>query len=214
MSDLLHDVDEMMRAERLRNLWLQYGNYIIGGVLAVIIAVAAQQGYQSWAHARAEKTGAALIDALKSADPAVGLEKMAQGSGPNAAAMARILRAQTLTSQKNTAAAVADLLSVRNDARAHRDLRDLATLLWVRVQAESKEAKLEDLKAALRPLMADEGRPFAWAARLDLAVLTAHGGDLKGAVDLLAPMRDHPALPATQTERARALYDLYAAGQE
>lgn len=209
MSDLLHDVDEMMRAERLRTLWNDYGNYAIGAVLALVLGVAANQGYQAWQLSQAERTGNALYTALQSADPAAALENMGAKSHGNAGAMAQILLAQKWIEQKKSAQAASLLLAVRNNAGLHRDLRSLGTLLWARAVSADPAVKFDDIKNALTPLMTDEGLPFAWAARLDLAAATAAQHDYKGAIDLLAPMLHNMALPEPQAERARSLNDLY-----
>lgn len=207
MSDLLHDVDEMMRQERLMNIWNRHGNAIIGGILALILAVGLNQGYQTWFKMHAEKQTATLLAAQNSADDLV---KLADGKSGNAAVMARIMAAQKRLEAKKKDEAAALYLAARNDAGADKDLRDLATLLWGRSVMTDDKVKPEDIRAAFEPLMRDEGQPFYWAARLEAAVIAAdRQNDLQGAIDLLDPMLNHPALPFTQSERARALVNVY-----
>lgn len=211
MADLLKDVDDMMRQERLMGLWATYGNYIIGGVLALILGVALNQGVQSWSHARAASDTALLQTALQDSAPAAALAKLAadQGGG-NTAARALILSAARDVQAGDTKSAQEKLLTARNDASAAKDLRDLATLQWVRLSMSDKDADAPALQAALKPLMADEGLPFAWAARLEAAVIA---GDLQNdpqmAVQMLTPMVDHIGLPASMAERAAALISVY-----
>ena len=210
MSELLRDVDEMMRQERLKQIWEAYGNYIIGGVLALILAVALHQGYQSWSTSKARANTAALQQALEAKDVAPALAAYADARGGNAAAVANLLRAEQLMMADKVDDARAVLLAVRNDARAHIDLRELATLNWVRLSASAKDADATALLNALAPLMRDDGQPFAWSARVEAAVIQAHlNKNYQAAIDLLAPMVNNPGLPYTQAERAEALSQLY-----
>lgn len=210
MSDLLRDVDEMMRQERLMEIWRTWGNYIIGGILAVILAVALDQAYDALKKSGAEKNTAALQVALNDADPVKALSSYADKSGGNKAAVARLLAAQKMLDGKQENEAEALFLAVRNDASVHTDLRELATLGWARIQAGKPDAKADELIAALSPLMRDDGRPFAWSARLEMAVITANlKQDPKGALDILQPMLDTKALPYTQSDRAQALASVY-----
>lgn len=212
MSDLMRDVDEMMRQERLMNIWHRHGNTIIGSILAVILAVAIGQGYQAWFRSQAESNMRVLSAAQD--DPAA-LAQIATGNGKdNLAVMAAMLAAQKLSTQGKGGEAAALYAQARNRSGADKDLRDLATLMWVRV-ASGDPAILQDktadeVLAMLAPLMADDGLPFAWAARLESAVVTANlKQDRQGAIDLLTPMLVHPALPSSMRDRAQALADLY-----
>ncbi|MCD8562794.1 MAG: hypothetical protein LRY54_01755 [Alphaproteobacteria bacterium] len=48
MTDLLQEVDDMMRQEKLAKLWREHGNFIIGVILAIILATALVSAYKSW----------------------------------------------------------------------------------------------------------------------------------------------------------------------
>jgi len=45
MSDIFQEVEEDVRRERYEQLWHQYGNYIIGAAVALVLGVG---GYQAW----------------------------------------------------------------------------------------------------------------------------------------------------------------------
>ncbi len=210
-QDLLQDVDNMVRQERLLAIWQQYGNYIVGAVVAVIAAVALYQGQQAWHQASARANTAALLQAADGPQAATALAVLATEKNGNTGAIARLLAAATLLEKGDREGAAALYLATRNDARVNKDLRDLATLNWVRLVMDRNDQKPADLLSALSPLMAQEALPFAWAARLESAVIKARlMGDIPGATALLAPMLNNPALPYTQAERARALQQVYA----
>ncbi len=207
MSDILREVDDLMRQERLMTLWRRHGNTLIAGIIAVILAVAVSQAYQAWTRAAAEKNTGKLLAVL---DDPTALTDLGQAKDGNAAVLARILAAQKWMAEGKRDLGIPLLLAARNDARANKDLRDLATLIWVRVVADDPAIKPADLRAALQPLMRDDGAPFAFAARLEAAVIAAERTqDFTAAQELLAPMLNNQALPFTQSERARALSQAY-----
>lgn len=210
MSDLLKDVDEMMRQEKLAQIWSRYGNYIIGGVLTLIVAVALESGYQAWFKGTSEHQTTALM-AVLAKDDIPAMEKfVGEYKGKNVGALAAILAAQKHMEAKDTQKAAAILLDIRNNAGISKDLRDFATLIWVRLQVDNQTYPVNDLRAALKPLMRDDGAPFIWLATLEDAALMAHrGDDVAGAIKLLTPLVNNPAIPFTLSDRARAMMEVY-----
>ncbi len=210
MSDLLHDVDDMMRQEKLARIWANYGNYIIGAVLAIILAVALNAAYQSWFQARSERDTAALMSAIAADDRSAMTALINKQLGKNSGAMAGILVAQQQIEAGDRVAASATLLTLRNDAKIASDFRDLATLLWVRLNATDRSHASTDLRAALKPVMHDDSRPFAFLAKIEDAAIMAHRDrDYKGAIAALTSIANNPGLPYTLSDRARAMINVY-----
>lgn len=210
MSDLLKDVDEMVRQERLLAVWNTYGNYIIGAVLALIVAVALNQGYQAWFNSNAREHTRAILQATDAKDASTVLQTIGQDQGGTTGAMALILSAQELAKNGEANDAAAVLLQARNDARADKDVRDLATLLWVRMVAGDAAQDAGALQSALAPLMRDDNQPYAWAARIESAAIAAERqNDPARAIEILAPMLNNPGLPYTQADRAKAMVQVY-----
>jgi hypothetical protein len=210
MSDLMKDVDDMVRQERLMAVWNTYGNYMIGAVLALIVAVALNQGYQAWFNANARAHTRVILQATDGKDPGPALQTVAQDLTGTSAATAYILAAQDFQKNGKTAEAVAAVLAARNDARADKDIRDLATLLWVRMVAGDDAQDVGALQSALAPLMRDDNQPYAWAARIESAALAAdRQDDPARAIEILTPMLNNPGLPYTQADRAKAMVQVY-----
>lgn len=210
MSELLRDVDEMVRQERLMQIWRQYGNQMIGGFLAVLLTIGLYQGYGVWRDARNQAATAAIQSALTSDKPVDALAQYAAKTGGNSAAVARLIAAAKALAAKNDDEARALLLATRNDSSAAVDLRDLATLIWVRLNADT-DMDADALLNALKPLMRTDSLPWSWQARLEAAVITANRkNDPAAALELLKPMRGNAGLPYTQSERAEALAQVYS----
>ena len=74
MSDdsLFREVDEEVRAERFQKLWKQYGAYVAGAAIGVVLAVAGINGWQYW------KTKQAVADPILSASPGPVLHSFGQ----------------------------------------------------------------------------------------------------------------------------------------
>lgn len=210
MSDLMRDVDEMMRQEKLNSLWKQWGNWLIGGVLALILVVGAYQVYQSWYRTKAEGNTEGLYAAMKDKNAAEKLRDFTEHKEGNVAALSRFLEASKLVTDGKSDQAIEMLAQTRNDASVSKDLRDMATLQWVRLSAGKPGANADALLAALSPLAQDDAQPTAWQARIEAAAITA---DLKKdpntAITQLEGIVAHPALPETQKERAQALINVY-----
>ena len=67
MSDIFHEVDEELRAERAKRLLLRYGGWLIAAALAVIAATGAYE-YRQWRQRQAdEKLAAIYLEAMHAA---------------------------------------------------------------------------------------------------------------------------------------------------
>jgi hypothetical protein len=213
MSDLLKDVDDMMRQERLRTIWLQYGNYIIGAILTLILVVALNAGYQAWFKATSERHTAAFMATLNQDDAAAFERFGKEYAGKNIGALASIMAAQKQFTI-NPKQSIDILLTVRNDSRVTPDLRNFATLMWGRAVANDPNHKAVDIREALKPLMRDINEPFYALAVLESASIMAHReGNRIGAIELLKPIATNAALPHTLSARARAMMDVYRVNQ-
>ncbi len=54
MSDIIREVDEELRRERLANIWKKYGGLIVFAVFLVVTATAGWRGYEYYAERQAE----------------------------------------------------------------------------------------------------------------------------------------------------------------
>jgi hypothetical protein len=65
---LIREVDEELRRDRMRKLWRQTGPWVIAAAVAVVLAVAAYEGWQWWTKTQAAKSSDQFYAAVKIAD--------------------------------------------------------------------------------------------------------------------------------------------------
>lgn len=210
MTDLLQEVDDMMRRERMEKLWNEHGNFIIGAVVTIILATAIFSGLKSWnSHVRMTQTQI-LMNALENDNFAANASEIASTLRPGLKAITLLNAAGAKLSDKKPEEALALLKSVAEDGGTPDDLRGLAVVMQARlVKPEEHKAVLE----ALTEIYKSSSNPWRFHAALEAAVLKAGGEDYKTAREILATILDSTdsdaQLPPGLLDRARALDHVY-----
>ena len=62
-EDIFRQVQEDLRREQLKAYWDKFGVFIIGGAMAIIIAVAGYKGWNAWSDRQAGTAGAQFVEA-------------------------------------------------------------------------------------------------------------------------------------------------------
>lgn len=202
---LLKEIDEELRHERFAKLWRAYGNWMIGAVLAVVVAVAGHQGWKTYQASRNEQAAARYADAVKLAaeSNAQGAEKAfaeIAASAPSGYAMLARFREAALAAKQGDAARAADLYRrLAADGTLDRAYRDLASLLAAFAVADSAEPKA--LRAEIAGLSQPDS-PWRFLARELSALLSLRAGERETARDEFRRLAEDPAAPATVKARA------------
>ena len=212
VSDIFQEVDEALREDRAKEWWRRWGTSVIGGAVAIVVAVAAYNGwnwYQANQRAQAgDAFGAALaLVATDKPGAIAALDKIAaQGVAPYAEqARLRIARLKAEAGDKDGASAAwRAAVAGAGDA----DGRELAILL--KAMQEFDSAKPEDLATELQPLLGKD-RPWRPMALELLAAVALKQKDEPKAKALLSELRDESA--ASQALRERAAELLSALGE-
>ncbi len=177
---LFREVQEDLREEQLAKFWKSWGNWIIGGAVGIVVAVAGVQGWQSYDSGRrsaeAERLTAALQLAGERQTEAAqrSLAAMVDDSVGSYAMLASFQLARLQSREGNRAAAAATLRDLAADA-SHPDIyRDLATLLSV--LNEMDDGDPASLTLRLAPLTQGTN-PWRFSARELTAALALRSGD-------------------------------------
>ncbi|MBI4030073.1 MAG: hypothetical protein HY370_00180 [Proteobacteria bacterium] len=223
-NELIHDVEETLKQERIEKIWKEYGPYIIGGVVLAVLLTAILSGWRSYNDSVNRTQTAQFIEALESEAPAASLEKTAGGMRAGHRALAWMSEAGVLLQAGKEEEAMAVYKKAAADKNLPPLFHDLAVLMAVRMEwAKSMDAKENPGAQAylerLQPMIRDENSPWTWHARVQAAIIAAQGTEdyMLAHTHLAAVQRAGNNIPPSLFERARALdrvYSIRAAAQE
>ena len=206
----IREVDEQMRQDRAQELWSKYGNFVIAGAVAIVLATA---GYRAWEY-YTDKQLAGYGDRFMSAielsgqgqhDEAVSaLEALAADGGGSYPKLARLRIAAERAASGDKAEALKAYDAVAGDGSALPVLREIARLqaglLAVDLEGFSEvENRLSDLAAA--------GNPLRHSAREALAVAALKAGEDQKALEWLTRIVEDSEAAGGVQNRARLLLD-------
>lgn len=195
---LFREIDEDLRADRMRALWRRFGPYVIGAAVAVVVLVALNEGWDWWQKTNAARSSDALyvaLDAAEQGDVAAAREAVAtveaEGSGKYPV-LGRFAEASYLAQQGDRAGSVAiyDTLSGSLDELR---LRELALVLAAFNLVDSGD--VDGIETRIGGLIAS-GSPFAAVGREALGLAQYKAGDVNAAMQTFLAIQDDAASSA------------------
>ena len=215
MPDIFDEVAEDLRHDQAVKLAKSYGFWLLGACAAVLLGVAAQQGwqdYQARQEAKAAQQFLALASTLDQASGPLPAGQATQGAkalnefaatAPEGYKTLANLRAAGLYADAGQPAQAAALWTgVAQDTSADPLLRDLATLLWA--QHALGVAPDADVLARLQPLALDGNAYHALAREMQGLVYLRQGNDAQAKV-LFTQIANDPGATDNLRNRASAL---------
>lgn len=208
-EEFIREVDEDLRRDQLKKLWLRYGAVPIG--LAVLV-VAGTVGKVVWDHWRQQERAAEALrfaaaeDALtaaRDAEAAAQFAALAADGKTGFVALARLKEAEAKLALKDQPGAIAALDDL--GAATTPDgpiLRELGTLLAAQRQLDTADPA--ELAHMLEPLAAGDA-PWRHQAQELLALLAIRTGELDKARQILTELSKEVGVPSSQQSRAGEL---------
>ncbi len=95
MSELLREIQEDIQREKWLVLWQRFGRTIIGMSVAVVVGVAAAQGWNAYKHANSEAYTTKILEAVRTPDAKAFAGVAKETTGVHAG-IARLIEAQLL----------------------------------------------------------------------------------------------------------------------
>lgn len=175
---LLQEVDEAVRKDRLDTIMQRYGRWIIGGVLAALLAFG---GYLFWSHrqdaARGEQAEEliAAFEKLGTNQPRAAtaeLQKIATEGDPAYRAVAQMQEANIKAQAGDLKAAAALMAKVAADTKLDQALRDLALIRQTAFEYDT--LKPETVIARMKPMIDAKDPASSWFASAAELSATAH----------------------------------------
>ncbi len=211
-NDLIHEVEESIKQERIEKIWKEYGSYIIGAAILAVLITVLFTGWKSWNTKINVSQTAAMIQALEQDDKAAALDQVIPGMRPNHRSLSRLTAAGLLAQDGRQDEALAHYKAAAADRDAQPIFRDLAQLMAVRLEwAMAKpNANPQALLAALEPVWKNNDSPWRFHAHEQAALILAHAqNDYVNARAHLAKITEAKDAIASLQERARNLDHLY-----
>ncbi len=209
MSDLLAEVDEAIRQEKLEKFWHENKTFIIAFIALTILSTAVMSAYRSWdASTKTKQTTQILALQNDENYPANIIEAELD--------MRASLRGITLLSAAGTAMQKnnredAQKLYARliEDTKIPDEFRHLGILMDTRLKMDNDDANEEELLSALSPVLKGKS---TWKphALIDAALLESETNQ-QAALDKLNEIADTADLPPSLYERAEKLHHVISA---
>ena len=209
MSDILTELDEQMRAERMQKIWHDHHKTIIGVIAAIILGTALISGYKSWNIAQQTKGTNTLFTLLddetfpNNITPDTPLTSMR----PGLQAILLLNAAHGYVEQGQETDAIALYQTLITHKKAPGNLKDLARLMEVRVLGNQENADTQALITKLEKISKDSA--YTPSATIQKALLYAGADNFEQAIKELETIKDTPSLPETIYLKAQSLSHVY-----
>lgn len=210
MSDesIFREVDEEVRAEQFKKLWNNYGAYISGAAIGVVLAVAGIKGWQYWQTKQAEAAGEQYLSATnllssgKKAEADKIFADIAQNGPAGFSALAKFRLAAELAKSGSKADALKAFDEISTASGVDPALKNLAKVRAALIAADSES--LDAIEKRIASLNTSDG---AWrhSAREIIAISAYKNGDLVKADRLYNELVSDTATPAGLRQRAQLM---------
>lgn len=213
MGDIFREIDEELRQERAEKLWKQYGNYVIGAAVAVVVAIAGYQGWVQYDRSQREAEGtrfAAALAALqdgKTDDARAMFAALGKETSSGYGLLSRLHQGALLIEAGDRAGAIRVYEALAADENADKPIRDLATILSILHGLSGGTPDLGAMEARLRPLAA-KGVPWRFSALELLGLVAQRQGKPDEARKHFQEIADDPNAPSGVRQRATQLLDM------
>jgi len=209
VPDIFDEVQEDLRAERMRRLATRYGGLLAGLAMLLVLGVAAQQGWQWWQGRNAAAAATAFLTAsdaatASGADHRASADRfasLAETAPSGYATLARLRAAALRAEAEERDAALAGWDAVARDTQVPAPYRELAALLWALHAVDADPAGAE---ARLIPLATGDG-PWRFAAEEIRALAALRRGESAVARRSLSALAGDQSAPEGVRQRAGRL---------
>jgi hypothetical protein len=208
MSDIIREVDEELRRERLANIWKKYGGLIAFGAFLIVAGTAGWRGYEYYADKQAEAASERFVaaqklaaDAGKTDEAIAALKPLTADSPAGYRLLSRFALAAEL-GQKDAKEGAAAFDAIANDTSVEPLMRQLASVRGAALVVDS--ADLAEMQKRLAPALAD-GSAFRHSAMELSALAHLRAGNQGEAQKLFLQLAFDPETPPGLRNRAQRL---------
>jgi hypothetical protein len=208
MSDIIREVDEELRRERLANIWKKHSGLILFAVFLIVAGTAGWRGYEYYAGKQADAAAERFVAAQKLAGDATKTDeaiKAFQAIAADAPSSYRLLArfsAAAELGQKDAKAGAAAFDAIANDTSVEKLMREIASIRGAALVVDT--ADIAEMTKRLAPALAD-GSAFRHSASELMALAHLRAGNQAEAQKLFLLLAFDPETPPGMRNRAQRL---------
>ncbi len=209
---LAREVDEELRQEQLMALWRKYRAFVVGGVIAVLLAVSGFEAYQSWYYRvrlnESDSFENAVLMAYQGDDEAAlaAFQHLAAEARTGYRSLAQMQIAGIYLKQGKKTEMLSTLKALMEDTSAPEALRAVATLSYVGHQTDTDHSA--ELKRLIAPWINNPDSSYYGSAVELSALLSLNAGKQEEAITLLKTALNAPSLAAPTRDRLKTILTL------
>lgn len=170
MSELMAELEEAVKRERLENFWKRYGNFILFAVLAVILGTGGFTAYDGWKDGQKQAQTDRLLAAIDTADP-VKLVEASASMDAGLAAIAKARAAAAYMTRNEESKALPLYQEIAKTESYPKEFRNLGAFMAAKLTRKEKPA---EAITAFEAMSADVNNPFRFHAHIEAALLLVH----------------------------------------
>ena len=148
MSDILRQVDEDLRKDRLLKIWRSYRIHIVGSILAILIFLSGYQYYLSSTQSKNERIVEQYINSINSInsmdinDSIEKLLELNESENPFIKGLSQLKRAELYFVTENKEQAIELLEEISVDESLNQIIRDLALYKYLMIQLDTLDKEI------------------------------------------------------------------------
>lgn len=192
MADIIDEINEELKQERMQAVFAKYGKIIIGFAAAVVAIVVAIQGYGMYQDSVRAKAATAYFDALGEDEIGAALATASDDLAGGYEMLARFVTAAEQVALGDKAAAYEGYVALSQDASLNEIYRNFAAMLAV---TNAPDGVASDALTALIAPIAEMAGPTQGLALELMADVALRDGDIaaaKGFIEKINQLQDVP----------------------
>jgi hypothetical protein len=202
--DFIREVNEAVRQEKYKQLWDQYGLYVLALAVLLVAGVAGYNAWTFWRQNQAQTAGAEFTQAVtlaESADPKAKelLDALAKKGPAGYQVLARFQLAAAEAKAGKIDDAVAAYDALASDASVDRILQGVAVLQAASLRLD--RADFAEMERRLKPLV-DSNSAWRYSARELLGLSAYKQNDMREAERQFSTLLGDQGTPQSSRERA------------
>jgi hypothetical protein len=213
MSDIVREIEEDIRRERMAKLWKRFRFPVIAIAALIILGVGGWRGFVGYQQAQSARVGDQFMAAVDQSRAGQGAEAEAaflalSREGTGGYPVLATIRAATETARNgNLQGAVTALDRVAADTSISVTMRDVARIRAAMLLVDT--ATVADLNGRLQPLAVDAS-PFRALAKEMMGLAAMRAGDKQAAARLFDQVQSDPDATQSMRNRAQLLLSILA----